>query len=147
MLSSAIVDADKLTLWRVSIPDNEAIIQPENLSMKKELNSPRRISQACFQRKQMTYRSIGSDVMSICFGSRLDSFGKSIPLIFFWYTAVRRRRPSRDCCIAKTERKQSSDDIGGDEEQPTKTRSYGMVTDAATWVLIECTLHVQDDGA
>ncbi|KAF9947660.1 hypothetical protein BGZ70_002574 [Mortierella alpina] len=38
-------------------------------------------------------------------------------------------------------RKRSPADVDGDEEEPMKARSYGIVTDAEKWLFLECTLH------
>ncbi|KAF9287535.1 hypothetical protein BGZ68_001691 [Mortierella alpina] len=38
-------------------------------------------------------------------------------------------------------RKRSPIDVDGDEEEPMKTRSYGIVTDGEKWLFLECTLH------
>ncbi|KAG0196577.1 hypothetical protein BGX28_009963 [Mortierella sp. GBA30] len=46
-----------------------------------------------------------------------------------------------ESALTAKKRKRNSSDIDGEEDQPMKTRSYGIVTDASLWLLIECTLH------
>jgi hypothetical protein len=46
-----------------------------------------------------------------------------------------------ESALTAKKRKRSPNDVDGEEEPPTKMRSYGIVTDASTWLLIECTLH------
>lgn len=46
-----------------------------------------------------------------------------------------------ESALTAKKRKRGPNDVDGEEEPPTKMRSYGIVTDASTWLLIECTLH------
>ena len=46
-----------------------------------------------------------------------------------------------ESALTEKKHKRNPNDIDGEEEQPMKTRSYGIVTDAFKWLLVECTLH------
>jgi hypothetical protein len=49
-----------------------------------------------------------------------------------------------ESALTAKKRKRGPNDVDGEEEPPTKMRSYGIVTDASTWLLLECTLHEDD---
>ncbi|KAG0027221.1 hypothetical protein BGZ81_005785 [Podila clonocystis] len=42
-----------------------------------------------------------------------------------------------EAALTEKKRKRNPSDIDGEEEQPMKTRSYGIVTDAVKWLLVE----------
>ncbi|KAF8938614.1 hypothetical protein EDD21DRAFT_411474 [Dissophora ornata] len=46
-----------------------------------------------------------------------------------------------ESALTEKKRKRGLNDVDGEGEQLTETRSYGIVTDASMWLLIECTLH------
>lgn len=46
-----------------------------------------------------------------------------------------------ESALTVKKRKRGPNDVDGEEEPQTNMRSYGIVTDASQWLLIECTLH------
>ena len=46
-----------------------------------------------------------------------------------------------ESALTEKKRKRNPSDIDGEEEQPMEMKSYGIVTDSATWLFTECTLY------
>ncbi|KAG0034379.1 hypothetical protein BGZ82_005760 [Podila clonocystis] len=49
-----------------------------------------------------------------------------------------------ESALTSRKRKRSSNDVDGGDEPPMEIKSYGIVTDASQWMLLECTLHVDE---
>ncbi|KAG0351885.1 hypothetical protein BC939DRAFT_481145 [Gamsiella multidivaricata] len=46
-----------------------------------------------------------------------------------------------ESALTTKKRKRGPNDVDGKEDPPMEMRSYGIVTDASQWLLIECTMH------
>lgn len=52
--------------------------------------------------------------------------------------------PQLESALKAKKRKRGPSDVDGEDEPLMEMRSYGIVTDASQWLLIECIMHEDD---